>query len=90
MKMRAESFSGQQRNHPSDQNQIQIDPTVVRIGALGVIFGVVVYALVIFLAALVLEWQEVISFRIEWSASLALAGIYILARSIDRVFFRKQ
>lgn len=92
MKMRAESFGNQHRHsmdHPSNQNQDQVDPSVVKIGVLGLIFGNVVYAAVIYCAALVLEWQEVISFKIEWPAALALAGIYIVARSIDRVFFRR-
>lgn len=88
MKMRAKSFQGS-TNHPSSQETIELDTVAVRIGFMGFVFGVVMYALMIYLSIIVLEWQEIISFTIEWPAALALSTIYIFSRSLDRVFFRR-
>lgn len=93
MKMRAKSFndpSFELANHPSNQSQENINIDVVKIGFFGLIFGIVIHALIIYLTVITLEWQEVISFEIEWLACLALSGIYIFARSLDRAFFRRQ
>lgn len=93
MKMRAKSFNDPNfglANHSSNQSQENINIDVVKIGFFGLIFGIVIHALIIYLAVITLKWQEVVSFELEWLACLALSGIYIFARSLDRVFFRQQ
>jgi|688.fasta_scaffold1849845_2 hypothetical protein len=93
MKMRAKSFndpSFELGNHPSNQSREDINVDVVKIGFFGLIFGVVINALIIYLSVVVLAWQKVVSFKLEWSACLALSAIYVVARAFDRVFFRQQ
>lgn len=93
MKMRAKSFNDPRfnlANHPSNQTQEEVNLEVVKIGFFGLIFGVVIHALIIYLAVVVLEWQKVVSFKLEWSACLALSAIYVVARAFDRVFFRRH
>jgi hypothetical protein len=59
-------------------------------GFFGFVFGVGVYATIIFCVVQILHWQDAIGFTLGWGASLLLSVIYVIGRTIDKAFFRTR
>lgn len=77
----------------SDTNFIATDDeysvSLVKVGFAGLIFGILIYSSVLFAVVKILRWQEIISWDIEWGASLLLGLIFVVIRGIDKAMFRQ-
>lgn len=85
MKMKSTAW-----NAPQEQEDYVPDMKLIKLGVAAVILAVMSNALVVYLAFKILNWQELVDATVEWSAALAIAGVYIVARTLDNVFFGRK